>query len=95
VALLRLNRLSVWRQVLRAIRFAFSAEAGTWSKLLVLLTAAYVIWPLDLLPGLPPFSWLDDAVVLWLAYHALEYLMRQSRRHRREVIDTTARVSDE
>ena len=60
-----------WRQWLEVYRFLGDPRSGPGPRLLALLAALYLIWPADLLPGLPPLAWLDDATVLWLVYHLL------------------------
>ncbi|HEY8393698.1 MAG TPA: DUF1232 domain-containing protein [Thermaerobacter sp.] len=60
-----------WRQLIDIIRFLRDPAAGPVPKWAALLALFYLLWPLDLLPGLPPFSWLDDATVLWLVYQFL------------------------
>ncbi|EKP95757.1 hypothetical protein [Thermaerobacter subterraneus] len=68
-----------WREWVEIVRLLKDPQAGTASRLAVLLAALYLVWPADLLPGLPPASWLDDATVLWLAYL---FLRRQLERRR-------------
>jgi len=45
-----------------------------------LLAALYLLWPADLLPGLPPLSWLDDAAAVWIAYQVLRHQLQRARR---------------
>lgn len=65
-----MRRIS-WRQLLELIRFLRDPRADATAKWVALAALFYLLWPLDLLPGLPPFSWLDDATVLWVAYQIL------------------------
>ena len=74
-----MRRLS-WRQFIDLVRFLRDPEAGAGAKAVALLAVVYLLWPLDLLPGLPPFSWLDDATVLWLAYQVLSLQLERYRR---------------
>lgn len=55
--------------------------ASRWLKLLVVLTIAYVVWPLDLLPDFaaPLVAWIDDVGVV-LAIRLI--LSRQLERYR-------------
>lgn len=69
-----------WREWLEIVRFLRDPRAGSGPRLVAMLAALYLIWPADLLPGVPPLSWLDDATVLWLAYVLLR---RQLDRYRR------------
>lgn len=79
--MVRWRRLS-WRQVLDLIRFLRDPEAGWAAKAVAWAAALYVLWPLDLLPGWPPVSWLDDATVLWLAYQVLSLQLERARARR-------------
>lgn len=93
------RRPGIWTQAVRTFNFIISPETGPGPKVLAVIALLYLLSPLDLIPGLPPVSWLDDAAVAWLAYHFLGYLMRRhetagesSRKDR--TIDTTARVTN-
>jgi uncharacterized membrane protein YkvA (DUF1232 family) len=80
-----------------------SSSAGWLPKLLAIVVLIYLISPVDLLPGIAPISWLDDAVVAWGAYLLLESLMnleqgeseQSKRKPDQETFDTTARVNEE
>lgn len=69
-----------WRDWLEVIRFLRDPRAGTGPRLVALLAALYLLWPADLLPGLPPLSWLDDAAAVWIAYQVLRHQMQRARR---------------
>ena len=63
-------------------RFFRDKEASLWGKAFVVLTIAYVVWPLDLVPdALPILGWLDD---LGLAGVASAYLFSVAGRYRDE-----------
>lgn len=48
-----------------AWRLLRDKEAALWAKALIVLSVAYCIWPLDLVPDAVPFiTWLDDAGVV-------------------------------
>jgi uncharacterized membrane protein YkvA (DUF1232 family) len=90
----------VWPRAVRTFSFILSPEAGPGPKALALIALLYLLWPLDLLPGLPPLSWLDDAAVAWLAYHYLGGLMERhetagTSRRKDDAVDTTARIKNE
>lgn len=68
-----------WRQLMDILRFLRDPAAGPLARWAAVIALLYLIWPLDLLPGLPPFSWLDDATVLWLVY---QFLSAQVERYR-------------
>ncbi|BAS27356.1 DUF1232 domain-containing protein [Limnochorda pilosa] len=56
----------------RLARYMVHPAVPFRSKLLVVLAGLYLLSPLDLIPGLPPISWLDDvslmaAVWWWLS----------------------------
>ncbi|HEY8552648.1 MAG TPA: hypothetical protein VIL40_04270 [Thermaerobacter sp.] len=69
-----------WREWLEVIRFLRDPRAGAGPRLVVLLAALYLLWPADLLPGLPPLSWLDDATAVWIAYGLLRHQLERARR---------------
>jgi uncharacterized membrane protein YkvA (DUF1232 family) len=53
---------------------------GIFSKLLVLLAVAYVVWPIDLIPdAIPVLGWLDD---LGLASIAMAFVARAVAKYR-------------
>jgi uncharacterized membrane protein YkvA (DUF1232 family) len=61
-------------------RFFRDKEASLWGKAFVLLTVAYVLWPMDLVPDVAPvIGWLDD---LGLATIAMVYLARVTSPYR-------------
>ncbi|WP_394837242.1 DUF1232 domain-containing protein [Pendulispora rubella] len=63
-------------------RFFRDPKASKIGKLFVVLTVAYVVWPLDFVPDVAPIvGWLDDA---GLATVALAYLARVAARYRNE-----------
>lgn len=53
----------------------------------MLLAAAYVVWPADLIPDVPLIGWLDD---LGVASLAAAWLGRVLGRYREEPEDATA-----
>ncbi|MFO0678916.1 MAG: YkvA family protein [Polyangiaceae bacterium] len=62
------------------VRFFRDRDASLVGKAFVVLTAAYVVWPLDLLPDAAPvLGWLDD---LGLVGFASAYLFRVADRYR-------------
>lgn len=60
-------------------RFLRAKDAPLLPKLGLLFAAAYVIWPLDLIPDMAPFiTWLDDVGVValmagWLSRAVTRY----------------------
>jgi len=68
-----------WRQLMDILRFLRDPAAGPVARWAAVFALLYLIWPLDLLPGLPPFSWVDDVTVLWLVYQFLGALLERHR----------------
>ncbi len=99
----RTRSINFWRQIMRALRFVLSSKAGPLPRLLALLVVAYMIWPVDLIPGVFPISLVDDAVVLWLGTRLLNRLIDEVEPEEEQkidprsadVIDTTARTGDD
>jgi uncharacterized membrane protein YkvA (DUF1232 family) len=64
---------------LRALgRYFKDPNAGIFGKGIVLLAAAYVIFPYDLIPDVPLIGWLDDIGVMgittaWLSSRLAKY----------------------
>ena len=54
--------------LLRVLRFFLEPRVHSWEKAVALLALVYILSPLDLLPGIPLFSWIDDAAVAALAW---------------------------
>jgi len=62
------------------LRFFRDREASLLGKGFVLVTIAYVLWPIDLIPDVAPVvGWLDD---LGLATVAMLYLTRVAAKYR-------------
>lgn len=61
-------------------RYFRDPSASFFGKAFVALAAAYVVWPLDLLPDVPLVGWLDD---LGVASVAMAHLARVAHRYRR------------
>ena len=62
------------------LRFFRDPQASLFGKVFVLLTVAYIVWPLDFIPDVAPvLGWLDD---LGFASIAIAYLARVTSRYR-------------
>lgn len=59
--------------------FLNDPDVGWLPKAIGLAALFYVIWPLDLIPGLalPLFGWLDDATVVAGALNILNFMLVQ------------------
>ena len=57
--------------------WSFLTDPGVeiWPKLVALLIVAYILSPVDLLPGLPPISGLDDLLLGLLGWWSLNATM--------------------
>ncbi|WP_394847753.1 DUF1232 domain-containing protein [Pendulispora brunnea] len=72
-------------------RFFRDPNASKIGKLFVVLTLAYIVWPLDFVPDVAPIlGWLDDA---GLATVALAYLARVAARYRSESLQQLSPAS--
>jgi len=68
------------------VRFFRDSKASKLGKLFVVLTVAYIVWPLDFVPDVAPVvGWLDDA---GFATVALAYLARVAARYRHESLQS-------
>jgi uncharacterized membrane protein YkvA (DUF1232 family) len=63
------------------VRYFRDPSASVLGKLFVLAAAAYVVWPMDLIPDVPIVGWLDD---LGVAGIAIAFLGRVAARYRTE-----------
>ena len=64
-------------------RFLIDPRGSIPAKLLALLAAAYVVWPLDLIPdAIPVIGWLDD---LGFVGFALAFLFKKVASYRKDV----------
>lgn len=63
-----LSRVPFIGDILAMSRLIRARDAPIWAKLLGIAAAAYVVWPLDLIPDLTPFIfWLDDVGIVLFA----------------------------
>jgi len=53
----------------RLVMFLRDPRVAKLPRFAVLAAAAYLLWPVDLLPeiALPIVGWLDDATLIWMA----------------------------
>lgn len=67
------RRLPLWEYVWRLFSYMADPTVSPWRKGLIAAGFIYVLFPLDLLPGLvlPGVGWLDDLLVLWVGLPAL------------------------
>ena len=70
--------MSFFKRLYRVWKFLRDPKTQGLPRVLALLGALYLLWPLDLLPGLPPFSWIDDVTILYLILHWLEKQLQKS-----------------
>ena len=70
----RSRRFPPLAELVRVWRFIRRRDVGRLPRWLAVASLVYVLWPFDLLPGMPPLSWLDDAVVVAIVWHALHAL---------------------
>jgi uncharacterized membrane protein YkvA (DUF1232 family) len=61
--------LSALLRVQRLLAFLRDPRVAKLPRFAVLAAAAYLLWPVDLLPelALPIVGWLDDATLIWMA----------------------------
>ena len=56
-------------RIQRLVMFLRDPRVAKLPRFAVLAAAAYLLWPVDLLPeiALPIVGWLDDATLIWMA----------------------------
>lgn len=61
--------MSALLRVQRLLSFLRDPRVAKLPRFAVLAAAAYLLWPVDLLPeiALPIVGWLDDATLIWMA----------------------------
>ena len=80
------------QRLVRVWKFLRNPKTGQLPKQITWLAILYLISPLDLLPGLPIYSWIDDTLVLYLAFRLLEKLARRTSPAPDEFIDVEGKV---
>ena len=87
----------------RVVYFMFHPAVPLWLKLLVPLALLYVVWPFDILRDvIPVLGWVDDLVVLLVAFRLFtalggRYVARGDTRRRKPdgpTMETTYQVLD-
>jgi uncharacterized membrane protein YkvA (DUF1232 family) len=99
------HRVGTWAQFVRQIRLVWrllrDGRVSPWTKLLIPLTVAYLIFPLDFIPDfIPGLGQLDDLGIillgLWLFVSlAPKAVVQEHVRHMNGAVDVTYRVVDE
>ncbi len=75
------------QDVVSSLRFFVDPRVGFWSKLLVLLAALYVVFPIDLIPDpIVVIGWLDDIAAMVTALTALLFAFRRFKNQARAVL---------
>ncbi len=71
--------MSALARVQRMLALLRDPRVAKLPRFAVLAAAAYLLWPVDLLPeiALPIVGWLDDATLIWMA---LRWLTKAGRR---------------
>ena len=61
--------MTTLQRVQRLLYFLRDPRVAKLPRFAVLAAAAYLLWPVDLLPelALPLVGWLDDATLVWMA----------------------------
>lgn len=70
-----MRTLSFFQRLRRLWVFLRDPRTGNLPKTLALLGAIYILSPIDLIPGLPGISWIDDALVFYILFQIIEKLM--------------------
>jgi uncharacterized membrane protein YkvA (DUF1232 family) len=81
----KLMSLPIISDIGALIRFFRDPESSLAGKLFIVLSVAYIVFPLDFIPDLAPvLGWLDDMGVAALA---LAYVLKATRRYKDEGSD--------
>jgi uncharacterized membrane protein YkvA (DUF1232 family) len=61
--------MTTMMRIQRLLAFLRDPRVAKLPRFAVLAAAAYLLWPVDLLPemALPIVGWLDDATLIWMA----------------------------
>ena len=70
-----MRSVSFFYRLRRLWAFLRDPRTGSMPKTLAMLGAIYIISPIDLIPGLPGISWIDDALVFYVLFQIIEKLM--------------------
>ncbi len=78
--------------------FVNDPDVGWVPKAIALMAVFYIVWPLDLVPGvaLGPFGWIDDTAVMAAALNILNFMLTQhQQRFEKEFHDEPLFVESE
>lgn len=78
----------------RLLAFLRDPRVAKLPRFAVLAAAAYLLWPVDLLPelALPIVGWLDDATLIWMALRWLSRAGEEAEKAGQLDIPTARRI---
>ena len=86
--------MSTLLRVQRLLAFLRDPRVAKLPRFAVLAAAAYLLWPVDLLPelALPIVGWLDDATLIWMALRWLSKAGEEAEKTGQLDIPTARRI---